>query len=896
MNWFLKKYNSFWVSWSGASGKKRAAMFMAVYTAIFLVTFLLVYSPFLLGGKSLIWMLDGRSQHYPAMIYIGRYLRQIILNLLHGEFSVPLFDLSLGMGENVIGTLNYYGLGNPLYLLALFVPARHTEYLYNFLVIFRVYLSGLAFSALCVYHKKRASHTLIGALAYTFCGYAIFSSVRHPYFIDPMIQLPLLLIGIDLVIKRKKTVLFALAVFYSALCGFYFLYMMTIMLGIYALVKFFEDTSARGLGEFFCMVGRISLQYLWGIGMAAALFVPAVAAFLTSGRSWAAAERNYLSYGWDYYRDNLLRWFAPPGGWETPAFAGIALFALVLLLSQRGGYRGLRRLTAAAFAVYMLPLGGFVMNGFGYPSQRWTFGLALLMSYVVVEMLPALLSMDSRRKGLCFGTSLLYSLFVFVGPENRSICYVVGVAMLLLTLTVLLFCGGTAEERAQRRQELKHIEAACCALLVIANVSVNAVYRFAWDQSNYVAEFATWETEMTRLVCAPERGAGAFSEEGRADGPSFLKNAGAVWQVPTMLSYWSISNGNVTELWKRVENIAQEFTFDIGGSDQRTALTTLLSTKYFLAKEEEAPYVPYGYEAVGWTEAGNRLYQNRYALPWGYTYENSVSYEEFDGLNGLELEEAMMQGIALEERPEGFPAGSIESDIRSVPYTVKELKGVTWEDGTLSVTEPNAEMTLEYQFPAGAEGYLRLEKFDIRDSGTAYFDFTVKAGGVCKTGRAESDLYNWYFGRENYLFNLGCSEEAHAACTITFPKTGDFRLEGIRLYAKPMDRYPAQVEALRAEPLENIVIGTNLITGTVDLSKNKILCVSVPYSIGWSARVDGKSAEILRGNYMFMALPLDAGHHEIEFIYHVPGLKLGAALSAISWLGLAAAIGRRKRR
>ena len=48
---------------------------VTVYTVVFLVTFLLTYSPFLLARKSFIWDFDGQYQHYPILVYVGRYLR-----------------------------------------------------------------------------------------------------------------------------------------------------------------------------------------------------------------------------------------------------------------------------------------------------------------------------------------------------------------------------------------------------------------------------------------------------------------------------------------------------------------------------------------------------------------------------------------------------------------------------------------------------------------------------------------------------------------------------------------------------------------------------------------------------------------------------------------------------
>ena len=86
---------------------------------------------------------------------------------------------------------------------------------------------------------------MIGAIIYIFSGYAILTAVRHPFFINPMIQLPLLLIGMDMIRNHKKPFLFILALSYSALCGFYFLYMMTIMLAVYGLISYFSINKIK---------------------------------------------------------------------------------------------------------------------------------------------------------------------------------------------------------------------------------------------------------------------------------------------------------------------------------------------------------------------------------------------------------------------------------------------------------------------------------------------------------------------------------------------------------------------------------------------------------------------------------------------------------------------------
>lgn len=61
-------------------GKKRD--YFIVYTIVFFITALFVYSWCIAGNKSFIVQSDGFTQHLRALIYYGDYLRQIIRNLV----------------------------------------------------------------------------------------------------------------------------------------------------------------------------------------------------------------------------------------------------------------------------------------------------------------------------------------------------------------------------------------------------------------------------------------------------------------------------------------------------------------------------------------------------------------------------------------------------------------------------------------------------------------------------------------------------------------------------------------------------------------------------------------------------------------------------------------------
>lgn len=75
---------------------------------------------------------------------------------------------------------------------------------------------------------------------------------------------------------------------------------------------------------------------------------------------------------------------------------------------------------------------------------------------------------------------------------------------------------------------------------------------------------------------------------------------------------------------------------------------------------------------------------------------------------------------------------------------------------------------------------------------------------------------------------------------------------------------------------------------TIDLvmSQPGYLVLAYTHYPGWRATVDGQSTELLRANYAFMALPLDAGEHRVVLNYRPVSVMVGAAVSGLSVLAI----------
>jgi hypothetical protein len=68
----------------------------------------------------------------------------------------------------------------------------------------------------------------------------------------------------------------------------------------------------------------------------------------------------------------------------------------------------------------------------------------------------------------------------------------------------------------------------------------------------------------------------------------------------------------------------------------------------------------------------------------------------------------------------------------------------------------------------------------------------------------------------------------------------------------------------------------------INAAENSILVASQIYYPGWKASVDGKIMAVVPADFAFMAVPLSAGSHDVQFFYDPESVKLGAVVSLIS--------------
>lgn len=903
----MGKVRQLWESylglWEKLTGWKLFAFYLLHYTVLFLFLQRWVFSDFYEAGKSFIWQTDGISQYFPRMVYISKTIRNGIQSLLHGEgWAIPLYDFRLGAVKTQFSV-------EPIQLLAALWPWDRIDELYDILVLFRLYLAGAAFSAMGFYFGQRPLPVLIGGTAYAFCGYALYFCIFHPFFAGAMILLPLLIIGSEKILKGEQSWGFSLCVFLAVMAELYLACMLAVLIVLYFFVRYFcvyAKDGAKGFGK---LIGRMALWGGLGIFLSGVFLVPSVLQMFGTGRIGREVG-NLLQYQNSYYQRFLMNFTVISDGVLSEGSLGFSILAIpcivTLFLKGRGG-RTLRVLLLLSTGMLMVPAAGYVLSGFNNIINRWCFGYALCVCTVIMVQIPKLLDLDRRESALTLGGSLIYIVLCRFLIE-RKYYWEEPLAMLFLLLAFMALCYGAG--RSGRRCLMPVFLAFTCL-----SSYCGAFLRYDPTMGNatksYVEKNAGYEI-LGHGQYASLGGVREVKEDEtffRVDGSS-LAHYDKMWSFYYGLNgtsfYSSIFFPSYINLQNELE-VKRIGAFNANyGNDARAPLLALNNVKYYAARESNKATVPFGFEEIGRVKNGTStdvILKNTYALPVGYTYDSYLNKEEFSRLSVLDRQSALLQGVLVETGSVDFlPEADVRATAKKIPAEIAEENNLSWKDGKLTLSKEKATITLAFQGMPNTDTYLRIVGFDPTPGNdgdswdSSVWDILVGTDSTQSTARFVADNYVYAHGVKTQLVYLGNSPDGYTTCTITFPKKGAVLLSGLEIWCQPMDHYAEQIEALRAEPLENVDTNWRGLTGTISTTKDKFLCFSIPYDEGWTAYVDGEKMELMQANIGFMGVELPAGDHAIELKYWPPGLSAGIALSCAGVAGAAALVIWQRRR
>ncbi|MCR5515987.1 MAG: YfhO family protein [Lachnospira sp.] len=931
--------------------RKRVLRYIGIYSLIFVITAILVFSYNFVSGKTFIWKADGWEQHFKALLYYADYLKEFFYKLfVEHRIEFNQWDFAIGEGGDVLNTLNYYVIGDPFAFFAFLVPSNYMYIFYEAMILLRLYLAGLAFSWLCFSTRRvRTTAVLTGAITYVFCYWGMFNALRHPYFLNPMIYFPLLILGVEKILKGRRPYLFIAAVFVTAISNFYFFYMQVLLTVAYVFVRLIY-LYKKDIKKMLTKLGQIALASIVAVIPSAIIVMPVLNAFLSDSR-FKTATPFYFVYPVKYYLQMISNYVSEGDSyWLCMGYAIPTVLAVILLFIKRKKNTLLKIYFFICFIIMIIPFFGQVLNGLSYMCNRWSFAFALLNAYVLVVMWESLLNIKAKEGLIMLIVMVVYMglcMFIEYARNTKSFSQLMLGFVLLIVLMPLMSTDAGKPVISRKTKQI------CILIVAIISIAVNSFYKNSVTGENYVSECVSVD-DLDMLLYSNENTALLTYLENTNIDKSFVRytgsdldyNSNMLYGLSSSQYYWTLTNQYVSRFRSALGiTLNTELPHKYIGYDDRTYLLSLSSTQYYLVDLTKKVQIPNGFVYIG-TYMGYKIYRNVNALPLTYSYDSYVTEDQVAGLNGVELQEVMMNSIVLSDSQaedlstEAQSQAAIKNDdsaayfddidfsSESLDYTINcNSEDVSVQNNSLVVTKAGASITINFTGKENTETYFvidgmnysnastyelyygdskydpldlynstRWNSLDYSEQATIFSDWLfhkisstnvelslTASNGATKNMRYFTPSYSYYNGEEDFCVNMGYSNDAVNSITITFPKVGIYSYDDIKIMSQETDRISSYVNKLSANSLDDMEIGIDTVTGNVSLDSAKFLTFAIPYSKGWKAYVDGEEVDILEGNLTYMAIYVTAGDHEIKLVYNTPLFDEG---KVVSFLGI----------
>jgi len=851
-----------------------------IYSGVFLFcAFCITLYLFLNGKTNINFDNDGMNQHFRGMIYFSEYLRSYFHGVINEHSLTPtMWDFSIGEGSDILTTLHSYSFADPLCLLNVFVPVRYMYIAYLFNSFLRLYLAGLFFSELCFYLKvNNRTGILCGALSYAFCFWGMKNFTMHLSFLVPLMYLPLLILGTEMVIDGDKPYVFILAVTLSCATFFYFFYMEVLATAIYGLARLVVKYK-KNFKELFIKLVQVLLYGILGVGMAAIILFPVLHSYLGDSRrgftNWLA-----LTYPPFFYERLFTIFLSNDSPYDLcMGFVSPALLFLVLTFRDIKKNGLLCFYNLLCFVFVCLPVFGKIFNGFAYVSQRWSFVIALPICFNIAYKWD---DFYKNRKLLLislFGIILL-SLY---SAWSRTERVFVPVLLCIIFYFVFIYVK-SKDERFCLRESL-------LVLILMANI----LYIFEYDQSprggDTISELMNVEDAKNIASISEAYTMKNYMEEEpfyRYAGNSLTNNASMTHRTHSTNFYFSITNP-ADQQFRMDLGMRDTFNIQIAGYDDRSVLESLSNTKYYIATNNYSGLIPYGF-SLNTTIDDYRIYQNDYVIPFGYTYKNHISYDDWQHLDMIERQEAMLDAVVLEKEDSTYTA---KSEVDELDYDVECSENAQISDGEVLIKEKNAYIILRPESATNKEVFLSFTGLRHNDDyGVVEDDVTnsiirvsTKEDEMTSTFLLKTKMHRYDYGKEDFVCYLGYPNEPIKEIRIYFSLPGRYSYESIKVESVSTANRKEKIDLLSDTHLQDVEFLKNRVSGKIDMNEDGYLLLSIPYSKGWKAYVDGTEAEVLKGNVHYMAIKLSQGKHTVEMKYETPGFVFGSVVSGISIL------------
>lgn len=771
-------------------------------------------------------------------------LKQILRD---GDLSSLFFSWGKSMGGNQVGVFAYY-VSSPLSLLTLFVPNSAMPVGLLFLTVLKLGLCGLTMG-IFLYGMgfKKKPIVVLFATAYALMSYNIVYAMCLMW-IDGVIWLPIVLLGVERLLRRNQMRLVTVSLFAVFIANYYIAY----MVGVFTVLWFLYRVGALYWGAIsrkmlFQRIGKFALSVLTAAGLGAWLLLPTLFSLLQGKIGGSGME---ASGTWNFTGQALWDKFFV-GGYDSITnsgapfvYCGLLLALLCISYFTIGKIDIRERFCSAVLLVFLiLSLASVQLDLawhiFQYPNwfpYRYGFVVTFFVIYLAARCFQYI---EYLNKGMVVAGLFL---LLLSGSPLIGYCY------LLVFLLYRIF----KERWGSLPQSILCI---LCGLLIFLNgyelyFNTNGLLQGLDGQFRYEAYdvYRDFKTNMEGVL--------DIVNEDKAENNAYIAVAPHYVRSindPLGFGYRSISHyssayNRTTNSFFRSLGYAQSWFWSLhfGG----TVISDSLFGVGYTVNDPDARTWPEGerlevgttvpdnqYEAIG-TYGGATVYRNPYAITAPFLVSKDLLNTKIEG-DFITAQNVLLNGML------GRSVDCLET---------LDKTGIQVDGDVISVTAPK--------------------------DGVLYVYFASDTGRTMTVnGTYSVDLFR---GETDCIQSLGFYKAGEVATIQVWGAQSLVENYWTRFALLDTERFEAAVTALRSGALQSFEGKNGALSGKVTSEEDSLLFTSIPYDEGWRVWVDGERVETVAFADALLCVELSAGTHFVEMKYVARGADWGVAVSGLT--------------
>ena len=862
---------------------------------LFLITsglFALLYSKFILGGFAYVFTDCGADT---LQINYAQY--EMFSSLFRSGDSG--YALQAGLGMDLSSYCPAYLI--PYNLLLILAPQR----LLPWAVLASAYLKLLTISLVgYLFYRKLMGEgigTMAAALAWTFSGYVILWGQQYG-FCTCMALFTVFMYFFQCYLngeKRWKNAGLVLTVTMLLFASYYFLYMIAFFAVFYLLVySLIEKRSVKSTAGKVAGLGGMGIL---GVLMGGIALIPIADTFLESARS-GALNGSVTSGILSPYKSRTIGTI-------------FARFLSNQILGIDKDYTGsLNYYEGMVLAVSILTI--LAVSYFIIKKSTRVRTIILTVLVIFLSVMPVtsriLIFTKSAHRWcfmICFAEALIIGLFLQDVLRERNKKTVLGGGILAVILYAALLAYIYSFKNIKINNKIVAEVSAFFAvylILVLIVTNIKKLYKIGSTVilAVLVCELfilnypSLWHRESpTRNQLATE-----YYNDGTMDAVNYLKsqddslyrieksyrstaeNDGMAQGYNGLSVYMSTNPSSLVSYHKMYgpETLSVNFV-DFNKDDY--IRNSLLGTKYlFGSAGYNAPqkvYTPVG-------EAGGKtVYENNYALPFGYLYDKEWSAGGLKKLSGLDKTLTSLSGFYYTdaEKNGAYKEASLpEGTDTSLMENVSEAVDCTMENNADGITVRDLGADPNVIFPGVESDFAdenKLYGLSLTMDVSEDTEMAVYYQTEGDEGFSADKVYTFSITKKHntweHVVPAGITAlRVDVSTRIDYATIKDFEVKSYDLDA-------TGYTALKNSGVSDVSYSDSTYQAQVtnDTQENEMLCVPFFYQKGWTAKIDGETVEVSNINSGLCGIEIPSGTHEVVLQYETPYRSLGLGMTIV---------------